>query len=99
VRARVEAARGRQLERQQSLNGTLEGRALQRCCRLADNAAERLLEQGVVKLGLSVRGVARVLRVARTVADLEGSPPLEARHVAEALQFRLPDAAVVAAKM
>jgi len=99
VRARVEAARARQLERQQSLNGTLEGRALQRFCRPADNATERLLEQGVVKLGLSVRGVARVLRVARTVADLEGSPPLEVRHVAEALQFRLPDAAVVAAKM
>jgi magnesium chelatase family protein len=99
VRTRVAAARARQMVRQQTLNGTLEGRMLQRHCRPADKAAETLLEKGVTKLGLSVRGVARVLRVARTVADLEGSPPLEARHVAEALQFRLPDAAVFAAKM
>jgi magnesium chelatase family protein len=99
VRARVDAARDRQRARQGALNGALEGRALQRICRADDKAGEALLGQGVAKLGLSVRGVTRVLRVARTIADLEGSPPLEARHVAEALQFRLPDATVFAAKM
>ena len=91
VRTRVERARAAQLARQGCLNATLEGRALQRICRLADKPAESLLSRGVARLGLSVRGVARVLRVARTVADLEGNEGLEGRHVAEALHFRLPD--------
>ena len=44
-----------------------------------------------VKLGLSVRALTRVIRVARTIADLEGVPGVEARHLAEALHFRSTD--------
>ncbi len=99
VRGRVERARTAQVDRQGCLNATLEGRSLQRICRLADKAAESLLSRGVSRLGLSVRGVARVLRVARTVADLEGNGGLEGRHVAEALHFRLPDTTGVRSKV
>jgi magnesium chelatase family protein len=99
VRARVEAARSAQIARQGGLNGALEGRALQRFCGPLDKTGERLLGRGVSQLGLSVRGVARVLRVARTIADLAGSPRLDPQHVAEALHFRLPEATARTAKM
>ena len=91
VRERVLAARARQNERQGCLNGRLTGRRLQAMCRLGPEA-ETLLGKGVSRLKLSVRAVTRVLRVARTVADLEGSiEQLTAGQVAEALQFRVPD--------
>jgi magnesium chelatase family protein len=93
VRTRVVDARRRQIERQGCANADLQGRALQSACRLESRASEALLERGVATLGLSVRAATRVLRVSRTVADLEGSPRLETRHLAEALQFRLPDSA------
>ena len=92
VRNRILTARARQLARQGCLNGRLGGRQLQAMCRMAP-AADKLLGKGVTKLTLSVRAVTRVLRVARTLADLEASmEDLEARHVAEALQFRVQDA-------
>jgi magnesium chelatase family protein len=93
VRRRVVIARRRQVDRQGCPNADLSGPALQRACRL-DGAAERLLERGVEKFRLSVRAVTRVLRIARTVADIEGSSHLDVRHLAEALQFRLPDPSV-----
>jgi magnesium chelatase family protein len=89
VRARVLTARARQFDRQGCLNGRLEGRALQRFAHPTDRAAEGLLGKGVARFGLSVRGVTRVLRVARTLADLDGSTGVLGRHLAEALQFRL----------
>jgi magnesium chelatase family protein len=92
VRARVMAARRRQVERQGRLNGRLDGRALERACRLADPAGEALLARAVTRFSLSARAVGRILRVARTVADLEGSPGVRDGHLAEALQFRLDDA-------
>jgi magnesium chelatase family protein len=93
VRRRVVAARERQAARQGCLNGRLDGRALQRHGRPSDMAAETLLGRAVFRHRLSVRGVTRVLRVSRTIADLDGSLEVAARHVAEALQFRLPDSA------
>ena len=95
VRERVVAARQRQLGRQGRPNADLQGISLESACRLTDTRAERLLERGVEKLGLSVRAATRVLRVARTVADLEGAPALGVRHLAEALQFRLSETAAV----
>jgi len=92
VRARVLAARARQLARgggrTARLNGRLTPRLVRRLCR-PDVGGARLLEQGVERLGLSARAYDRVLRVARTIADLDGAADLATRHVAEALQFRM----------
>ena len=85
-------ARQRQLQRQGATNGRLEGRALDRICRVGA-AAEALLARGTSRFGLSARAVARVLRVARTLADLEGATDIAKGHVAEALQLRGPDGA------
>jgi magnesium chelatase family protein len=90
VRVRTAAARERQLARQGSPNGRLTGRALRQHCGLAGPESESLLAAGVTTLQLSARAVTRVLRVARTIADLAGTSRLESHHVAEALQFRSP---------
>jgi magnesium chelatase family protein len=89
VRARVCAARQRQLGRQPQLNSRLEGHDLREHCALAGADAERVLGQGAARLALTARAVTRVLRVARTIADLEGAESVQSHHVAEALQFRV----------
>jgi magnesium chelatase family protein len=94
VRVRVSAARRRQLDRQGCLNGRLDGRALRRVARLDASGAAALVERAVSRFGLSARAVARVLRVARTLADLDGAASLGRGHVAEALQFRAADLTV-----
>ena len=91
VRERVAAARARQIARQGRLNSRLEGRQEQMFCRLADPRAETLLGQAVTRFGLSARSTTRILRVSRTIADIEGDGRVTARHLAEALQFRLMD--------
>jgi len=91
VRARVLDARARQLARQDCLNARLEGRALRSACAVDSRDTEGLLSAGVAKLKLSARAVMRVLRVARTIADLEGCERLAGRHLTEALQLRLAD--------
>lgn len=90
VRARVVAARERQLARQEGggrTNAMLGIASLPRVCH-PDREGERLLELATSRLGLSARGVHRVLRVARTIADLEGGDAVAARHVAEAIAYR-----------
>jgi magnesium chelatase family protein len=92
VRARVLDARARQRARHRrgraALNAHLPPALVRRHC-LPDAAGARLLEAAVARLGLSARAYDRVLKVARTIADLAGAAGVEAAHVAEALQFRM----------
>ena len=91
VRARVLEARQRQAQRYQGLpcrtNAGLRGRRLAAFCALGPDE-RRLLERAVTRLGLSARAYDRVRRVARTIADLEGSAVVGAAHLAEALGYR-----------
>ncbi len=87
VRARVLAARARQQARQGCINRALPPAALEQHCALEDNA-RKLLTQALERLGLSARAVHRIMRVARTIADLDGSPRIQVPHVAEAVQYR-----------
>ncbi len=96
VRARVERARQVQLGRKQagevaqSTNASLGTRDLGRVTSL-DAAAHALLANAADRLGLSARAYAKVQRVARTIADLEGATAISAAHVAEAVQLRFLD--------
>ncbi len=93
VRARVLAARDRQTSRPgraARLNTALHGRARDRLCAL-DAVGRRLLERSAERLHLSARGFHRVLKVARTIADLVGADQITPEHLAEALQYRLVD--------
>ena len=69
------------------LNGRMTGRQVRELCPL-EKPAEQLLRQAVEELGLSIRAHDRVLRVARTIADLDASDSIEPNHLAEAIQLR-----------
>jgi magnesium chelatase family protein len=90
IRERVVRARQKQLERfassRQKLycNAQMSSRHIRAFCELS----ERLLERAMTQQGLSARAHDRILKVARTVADLEDSANLEPKHIAEAIQYR-----------
>jgi magnesium chelatase family protein len=88
VRARVDAARSRQSERGGGLNAALQGRKVVAECRL-NPAARKLLARSGEHLRLSARAYFRVLRVARTIADLAGEDVVAAERLAEALHYRI----------
>jgi len=90
VGERIAAARTRQLDRNGGVpNGRLGGRALREACRLAEAGTARavLLAE---REGLSGRGTDRLLRVARTIADLAGRPDVDVADLDEAARFRIP---------
>jgi magnesium chelatase family protein len=87
VAARVATARARALERQGCPNGELTGQALDRHA-APGPAAARFLQASALRLGWSARSFHRVLRCARTVADLAAAREIETPHIAEAVQLR-----------
>jgi magnesium chelatase family protein len=87
IRERVVAARNRQVARDGRLNARLQGRMLRDRTRL-DGAGRKVVQEALRRFALTARGYDRLLRVARTIADLEGEPHVRGEHVAEALQFR-----------
>lgn len=86
MRERVEAARALQNSRG-FLNSRIPPAKIRKLCAL-DEAAERTIEMAVRKLSLSARSHDRLLKVARTIADLAGQTQVAAKHIAEAVQYR-----------
>jgi len=87
VRARVIAARERQLARAGKPNSALGNRETERDCAL-DADARAFLDRALERLRLSARAYHRVLRVARTVADLDGDPRIRIAHLSESIHYR-----------
>lgn len=87
VRERVVAARARQIRRQQRANAELSGREAEEAARL-DGEGRRVLRDAIARLRLSARAHHRVLKVARTAADLEASEAVRPQHLAEAIAYR-----------
>jgi magnesium chelatase family protein len=87
VRERVSAARQRQLRRMNKPNSALGSREVEKTC-LLDDAGRRLIEQAMLRLGLSARAYHRVLKVARTIADLAGEANIGLAHLSEAIGYR-----------
>ncbi len=95
IRERVKLARERQLHRYKDLkriycNAQLDSKLIRKYCTL-DEVGENLLEQAIEKFGLSARAYDRILKVARTIADLAGEENIKPEHVAEAIQYRTLD--------
>jgi magnesium chelatase family protein len=96
IRARVLAARERQKQRfataQEKIfsNAQMGTRQIRAFCELSPEA-EKLLERAMLQQGLTARAHDRILKVARTIADLEGAASLAVPHIAEAIQYRTLD--------
>ncbi len=87
IRSRVTLARERQLARQGKPNARLTTREIDRFCQ-PDASGAALLKQALARLNLSARAYHRVLRVARSIADLAACEAIAAQHIAEAVQYR-----------
>jgi magnesium chelatase family protein len=91
VRARVTAARERQTERFAGTpfhcNRQMSTKALREFCKL-NGDVESLMRQAIEQFGLSARAFDRILKLSRTIADLEGSDDIHVHHAAEAIQYR-----------
>ncbi len=96
IRKRVEAARAIQLARLHQAgekiycNAQMGPQQIRKYCALTEDG-ERILERAMTQQGLSARAHDRILKVARTIADLEGTGPLATKHIAEAIQYRTLD--------
>ena len=91
IRQRVERARQRQIQRQGKPNALLGTREIDRHC-ATDREGDQLLRHALARLLLSARAYHRVLRVARSIADLAEKTSIAAEHIAEAIQYRRLDA-------
>ena len=93
VRRRVQSARTRQVQRGQ-YNAGLDNRQIENYCKLSDSNVA-LLEAAIERLGLSARAYHRVLKVVRTIADLDHSDAIKTNHVSEAIRYRCLDRSLV----
>jgi magnesium chelatase family protein len=84
---RVRGAHQRALDRQGKANDELQPGEVERVCQ-PEGAVKQLLQAASIKLGWSARAYHRVLKVGRTIADIEGADVLTTQHVAEAIQYR-----------
>jgi magnesium chelatase family protein len=94
IRRRVVQARRIQLERfigeKIFSNAQMSPRLIRKYC-VIDSASKALLENAITRLGLSARAYDRILKVSRTLADLETKEKIESEHVSEAIQYRTLD--------
>ena len=95
VRSRVVAARNRQLERYRGeqktySNAQMLPKMLRKHCGITAEG-EKFLENAITRLGLSARAHDRILKVARSIADLEATENIAPKHLSEAIQYRTPD--------
>lgn len=91
IRGRVQRAREIQISRQGKPNALLGTKEIDRHCS-TDREGDQLLRHALARLLLSARGYHRVLRVARSIADLSERSSITAEHIAEAIQYRRLDA-------
>lgn len=87
IRERVKIAHQYQLSRQAKTNNKLTVKEMEKFCVL-DTPCENLLKQAITRLSLSARAYHRILKVARTIADLSGAKKIDNKHIAEAIQYR-----------
>ena len=91
IRQRVNSARQIQLKRYKNYsiysNSELTPKLISKYCKL-NPQCKKILESAFEKLGLSARAYSKILKVARTISDLEASPNIEVSHIAEAIQYR-----------
>lgn len=92
IRARIESARASQVTRQGCANALLGAQDTETYCSPCIQG-DRLLRSAIARLSLSARAYHRILRVARSIADLGFSPHVDATHIAEAIQYRRLDPA------
>ena len=90
IQSRVEITRQRQIARQGKPNAQLSVTDIDKLC-APDAKGETLLRQAIIRLNLSARAYHRILKVARTIADLEGNENISSAHIAEAVQYRRMD--------
>jgi len=98
IRKRVVTAREMQLERFKNdkkiySNGQMKTRHIKKYCKLNPDA-QTLLDTAMHKLALSARAYTRILKLSRTIADLEASENIQAHHISEAIQYRTLDRGV-----
>jgi magnesium chelatase family protein len=98
IKERVNKARSRQIKRYEGngifCNARMTEKQIKTYC-VIDEESHRLLEMAIEKLGLSARALNRILKVSRTIADLENKETVESAHVAEAIQYRSLDRSLI----
>ena len=99
IKRRVDAARRIQLNRFKGMkiysNAQMTNRHIKKFCQI-DETSQKLLELAIDRFGLSARAYTRILKVARTIADLEGVENIQVAHLSEAIQYRTLDRNLIA---